>query len=55
MNENYHIEIEFLLQEIDILKSKLKVATQGLNALTDNGDLLGIAQKTLEAIEKESK
>jgi hypothetical protein len=55
MNENYHIEIEFLLQEIGVLKEQLKVALQGLDALTENGDLLGIAQKTLDAIDKVTK
>ena len=55
MNENYHIEIEFLLQEVSALKEKLKIALQGLDAITDNGDLLGIAQKTLDALEKVNK
>ena len=53
MNEKYHIEIEYLLKEIHVLKAQLKVAKQGLNALIENGDLLGIAQKTLDAIDKE--
>ena len=55
MNKDYHMEIEILLSQIEKLRQKLKITLQGLNAIADNGDTLGIAQKTLEALEKTKK
>ena len=51
--EKTYVEtINKLAEEVEILKSKLAIAIQGLKAFGDTEGENGIAQKTIEEIEK---
>ena len=45
--------INFQLQrELELVSNKLAIALEGLNIIRENGDILNVARKTLEEVDK---
>ena len=44
-----------LSEEISELKNKIDIAVEGLKAVISQGDILGIAQKTLDEMNKDEE
>ena len=50
--DDFNLEILRLMNELSTIKSKLKIALEGLELLSSGGEQTGIARTTLEAIKE---
>ena len=52
IEDDFNLEILRIMNELSTIKSKLKIALEGLELLSSGGEQTGIARTTLEAIKE---
>ena len=52
IEDDFNLEILRTMTELSTIKSKLKIALEGLELLSSGGEQTGIARTTLEAIKE---